>query len=224
MDASTATSPKIIKHLSITVHEGPGGMIRTKLEFFGEFSHEERRAVYESISKPAPSSRIGKMSEKDLKRFWSHVEKSDGCWNWTGGKCKDGYGKINIGKLHRRSHRVSYELEHGPIRAGLFVCHKCDNPSCVRPDHLFLGTAKENAEDMARKGRKHEGDKHWSKISPHLINRGTKCGSSKFNEQQVLEIRERLKNGESQNGLAREFGVGQSAIYSIAHKKTWKHL
>jgi hypothetical protein len=90
-------------------------------------------------------------------RFWSKVIKSDKCWTWTGAINKHtGYGTIGLGRRSgktRGAHRVSWELAHGPIPEGLYVCHRCDNKRCVRPDHLFLGTAEDNAQDALRKGR-----------------------------------------------------------------------
>jgi len=78
---------------------------------------------------------------------------STGCWEFQGYKDEKGYGKIRVGKRIRRAHRYSYELAKGPIPKGMYVCHKCDNPSCCNPDHLFLGTPKGNTQDMIRKDR-----------------------------------------------------------------------
>ena len=96
-----------------------------------------------------------------LDRFWNKVEKGkpDACWNWIGAKHPFGYGDIRLGggsrqrTIHIRAHRFSYELHHGPIPAGLDVCHSCDNPTCVNPHHLFVGTARDNVLDAIRNNR-----------------------------------------------------------------------
>lgn len=87
-------------------------------------------------------------------RFWAKVNKTETCWLWTGAKQRLGYGHISIGNDRFTSaHRLAYELANGPIPDGLFACHRCDNPACVRPDHLFLGTQQDNLRDAWRKGR-----------------------------------------------------------------------
>lgn len=90
-------------------------------------------------------------------RFWSMVDKGDDCWVWTGSVNKKGYGQIATKRGCRplQAHRLSFEMHFGQVPDGLMVLHRCDNPPCVRPEHLFTGTAKENTEDMIRKGRGH---------------------------------------------------------------------
>lgn len=86
-------------------------------------------------------------------RFWAKVDRSGECWTWTASAHSFGYGRFGIGRRVFTAHRVAWELVNGPVPGGLHVCHRCDNPPCVRPDHLFLGTAKENLRDMIAKGR-----------------------------------------------------------------------
>jgi hypothetical protein len=102
---------------------------------------------------------IGKRPQGDAElRFWLHVEKTDGCWIWTGSSNDAGYGVVwTDDKILVGAHRFSYELHNEPITGGLFVLHRCDNPPCVNPEHLFLGTAADNVHDMIRKGRNRNG-------------------------------------------------------------------
>lgn len=93
------------------------------------------------------------MNEEDQKRFWNKVDKSGDCWIWTSALSGKGYGDFMLNKRHHRAHRLSYELAHGPIQGGLFVLHRCDNKQCVNPEHLFLGTHRDNMDDLVQKNR-----------------------------------------------------------------------
>lgn len=136
-------------------------------------------------------------------RFWQHVQKTDGCWLWLGARQRK-YGKVRVYKGRRRyaemrAHRVAWELTHGPIPGDLVVCHKCDVPLCVRPDHLFLGTRADNLADMDAKGR-----------------RGTR---PKLTAEQVSELREMsLVRGDLKR-LAKKWGVSHSALSLIRSGK-----
>lgn len=184
-------------------------------------------------------------------RFWEKVNK-DGpimpgmetnCWVWTATKDLDGYGRIVKLKKSLTAHRVSYKINCGPIPDNLFVCHKCDNRACVRPDHLFLGTASDNNKDMMNKGRTargekngrhthpekiYKGEKHWTHVRPESIVRGDKVNTCKLTPTDVIKIREiwdtaKVKRG-LQTKLAKEFNITQSGIWSIINRKSWKHI
>lgn len=154
-------------------------------------------------------------------RFWSKVIRSDdGCWLWSGWTSR-GYGCIKVGGKKKLSHRVSWELHNGPVPDGLFVCHHCDTPGCVRPDHLFLGTSQENSADRDAKGRQAKGSKTHRKHIP----RGEGHTQSKLQECDVIEIRTLYASGAFEmSALARRFGVTRNLVSEIVNGKIWTHL
>jgi hypothetical protein len=142
-------------------------------------------------------------------RFWARVSKSEaGCWVWVAGLNADGYGQFSIGQHNIRAHRYSFELAYGPIPIGMRVCHRCDNPPCVRPDHLFLGTDAENIADSVAKRRFHFGTRTYTKLTPEA----------------VQEIRVALANGVPNMVLAAHFAVHYSTISQIKRGFSWKTL
>jgi len=147
------------------------------------------------------------------KRFWNKVNKkeSDECWNWTACINTDGYGIIAVNGQADSAHRVSWKIHHGEIPEGMCVCHKCDNPSCVNPNHLFLGTQEDNIKDMCRKGR-----------AVHKL--GEDAPNAKLTEKEVIEIRRRYRNGESVSAIAEKYPVGASMVYLIVRHQSWTHI
>ncbi len=143
-------------------------------------------------------------------RVLKKVDRSgpDDCWNWTGPKDRDGYGRFGGGVL---AHRKVWDLEVGEIPDGMCVCHHCDNPACCNIKHMFLGTQKDNIQDCFRKGRGNR-----SKGSSHFCTHLT--------DSDVRDIRKRLRRGARQKQLAQAYGVGESTISAIKTVRTWKHL
>ena len=145
-------------------------------------------------------------------RFWSNVLKTDSCWLWTAGLDNHGYGySMTPNKQSGKAHRVAWELTNGEIPAGLGVLHRRDNPRCVNPDHLFLGTQADNMHDMWRKGRGAD-------------RRGENQGRHVLTEDQAREVLRRALTGEDQSLIASEFGVHRVTVCSIKNRRTWKHL
>lgn len=142
-------------------------------------------------------------------RFWTFVDKSGDCWNWTALKNDQGYGKFVIRNKQIFAHRFSYQLANGVIPEGLFVCHHCDNPSCVRPSHLFVGTIQDNTADCVAKGRNSKGEKHTS---------------AKLTENDVRQIRSEYASGVSGVSLAKRYKICTPTISNIIHRKSWKHI
>ena len=147
------------------------------------------------------------MAKKPLEaRFWEKVHKTDSCWKWTGAT-NGTYGCIYTHgeRLNTYAHRVSYEIHNGEIPDGMLVMHSCDNPLCVNPDHLSVGTYKDNAQDMARKGR---ASTPLAKLTPAAVRR----------------IFRKSINGHSKVSLAGDYGVNVATISNIMARRTWKHI
>ena len=135
-----------------------------------------------------------------------------GCWEWTMGRDSKGYGTISFkGQSSTRAHRLSWELHRGPIPDGMHVLHKCDNPGCVNPDHLFIGTHDDNMADKAAKGR-----------APSMA--GEACPVSVLTDEAIDDIRREYATGlVKQRELAAKHGVSQTNISSIVRRATWRH-
>lgn len=149
---------------------------------------------------------------KQKKLFENKImpEPMSGCWLWTGASNRRGYGSTNFNKRRQESHRVSWRIYRGEIPDGISVLHKCDNPGCVNPDHLFLGTNSDNMKDAFRKKR--------GRIPHH---KGEKAHSAKLTEFDVRQIR---KSTNSCAEIAKEFGICQSNVSAIRRHKTWRHI
>lgn len=134
---------------------------------------------------------------------------ANGCFNWIHYRDKDGYGKTCLGGIVRSAHRISFEVFRRPIPPGLHVLHHCDNPSCINPAHLFLGTQLDNSRDAVSKLRQAHSER---------------ARQVRLSAAQVLDVCARYKCGESSVHLAKEYGVTPRAISCILAKKSWKYL
>lgn len=150
-----------------------------------------------------------------VERFVSHISVGAECWAWTGMRHRQGYGWIRsapaVGGRMKLAHRLSWELFRGQIPRGMNVLHRCDNPPCVRPSHLFLGTQADNVTDMETKGR---GRKAHGASHP----------SAKLTPEKVAEIRLRVAAGESKRSLSMEYGVARHTILSVVLRRIWAHV
>lgn len=145
--------------------------------------------------------------------FWPKVIKSDTCWLWNAAKHKDGYGRFYFNNRNQRAHRIAWILTNGDIELGLNVCHKCDTPLCVNPNHLFLGTHSDNTNDKVSKGRARGG-----------MLKGEKNPNAVVDNQTVFAIRSRIRQGVSVKDIRKEFKVTNDIVYDIKNNKTWRHL
>lgn len=200
--------------------------------------------VQRKAKKKLPLLAATDYSEADQKRFWKKVNKNGPilrdelgpCWVWTSCLAHFGYGKFGASYKTIKAHRVSWILEHGSVAPEIFVLHKCDNPPCVNPKHLFLGTYADNAADCARKGRTASGDKSWQRTQPNKLARGDSNGArrhperlprgeshgmSKFTNYDIAAIR---ASREPQEVLAARYKANGNTIGNIRRHVTWRHL
>lgn len=164
-------------------------------------------------------------------RFWIKVDKTGDCWEWRASRNYRGYGTFSIGygKSPVLAHRRSYEMTYGAIPDGLFVLHHCDNPPCVRPEHLFLGTNADNMADMMKKGRYvprkiPSGDASWSRNNLDRVARGERHAGVKLTNEQVTELRKLREEGKTFAYLSRTFGIGYTQIGRIIRRESWGHI
>jgi len=147
----------------------------------------------------------------DLCSFMSKCERdpTGGCWNWTAGLRTGGYGQMRFCGKSLGAHKASYLLFKGRVPVGLVVCHKCDNPKCVNPSHLFLGSPQDNSSDMVDKGRSTKGESH---------------GNAKLSDVEVAGILALRSGGESLTKIAEKYQVSKKTILNISQGKSWSHI
>ncbi|MGH1502812.1 MAG: HNH endonuclease signature motif containing protein [Acidimicrobiales bacterium] len=147
-----------------------------------------------------------KLTSAVLERFEAKIDRRGDCHEWKAAKQR--YGMFNAGGVMVRAHRLAYVLEYGGIPEGAHVLHHCDNPGCVNPEHLFLGSHRDNMKDKERKGRA-----RYREIG------------RKLTAKDVLSIRQRHKDGESVGSIARTYPqLHNSTIHAVVRRKTWKHI
>ena len=154
---------------------------------------------------------IPDLVDKDIARFWSYVDKKspEECWQWMLSSDSRGYGEIRLQNRLWRSSRVAYHLRHGSIPSGMHVLHKCDNPLCCNPDHLFAGTNFDNMQDMLKKGR---GKNRFTK-RPNV---------TRLTAEQVREIRKLHAAGSSSKVLGKTYRIDPKTVSRIVNRHTWK--
>lgn len=169
-------------------------------------------------------------------RLWSRVTRQDGCWEWQGHRQRSGYGGLTVGNKHRLAHRVAWEVTYGPIPDGLCVLHRCDNPPCCNPAHLWLGTKAQNNADRAVKGRSAIGDRSGARLHPETRARGDRHparytpgwgqgernGRARLTQADADAIRRAYVPGVvRQLDLAHQYGVSLGAVAHIIHGRHW---
>lgn len=160
-------------------------------------------------------------------RFWAKVDKSsgvDGCWIWLGNRLPRGYGIFVVTGRSQYAHRLSYNLAspENPVSGfHMCVCHHCDTPSCVNPRHLFVGTRKQNSEDMVRKGRSLKGDSHFLRNHPDRVPRGLLRAGAKLDDDAVRSIRTDVR---SLSQIAAQYGICFQLVSRIKKRRAWRHV
>jgi hypothetical protein len=167
-----------------------------------------------NILKNSSLRRQERKKESIANRLYKNIYKNplNGCWEWTDSKSKQGHGRIGYRDKVYLTHRLSYEISIGEIPDGKNVCHKCDNPPCINPEHLFVGTQKDNISDMVSKGRGFQLPPMPGEIN-HL---------AKLSNEDAKIIREKLKNGATGISLAKEYRISVSGISKIKLGKSYK--
>jgi hypothetical protein len=177
--------------------------------------------------------------KQKLLRYIKKLYGEDSCWEWQGCRHHTGYGVIQYKNKQHRTHRLMYQLFVEEVPNGLLVCHKCDNPPCCNPRHLFVGSYRDNLMDAFKKGRIKtgdesssrihrdsfpSGDKHWMRLYPEKVPRGDKSPRAKLSSSNVLELRRLRSEGVKITDLARKFGVSDTHVKYIIYRKSWTHI
>ncbi len=160
-----------------------------------------------SAANPLPRRRADEASDEH--RFFLRVSKTVGCWPWIGPLCDRGYGKFNTGKRYIRAHRWIWQHMHGAIASKIEVRHRCDNPKCVNPDHLELGTHQQNMADMTSRNRQAK---------------GSAVGKAKLTESAVVEARQAWRAGTTIQSLSEQHGTDPATMSRALRGITWKHV
>lgn len=158
------------------------------------------------------------LDNMDESRFWSKVNKlgESLCWEWNASVLQGGYGQYYFEGRNQKAHRVSWVISNGTIPNGLKVCHRCDNRKCVNPSHLFLGTQKDNIQDMLSKGR----DNYVSGWKPLI---GERNPQAKITKEQVIEIRE-TKWDIPYKKIGAKYGISAASVCLILNRTNWSHI
>jgi hypothetical protein len=157
------------------------------------------------------------LETRDFEAFFKYVEPlmdDRGCWEWGGARNEHGYGQTAIKHyLQMKAHRLSWMIHHSIIADEVCVLHKCDNPPCVNPDHLFIGTKKDNMQDCSRKGRVR-----------YILRRGESNECAKLTDKKVAEARRLYASGDSLRSVAQRYGVNSKTMSRAIHGLQWAHV
>ncbi len=175
------------------------------------------------------------LTDKFAARLYRYIRFNGSCWDFNGTIKNDGYPRIKVGKRPVSAHRASYYLHKGLIPEGMLVCHKCDNPKCINPLHLFLGTVRDNTIDALNKGRLETGAKGFKEFRKRVTageatlsytgNPGEKNPQSKLTEADVVHIRTLHSAGiETYGTLAERFAVTRTCIAFVCQRRSWNHI
>ena len=152
---------------------------------------------------------IPDLTKRQLRNFWEKVDRSSDCWLWTGCKTPKRYGVVSLNNAKYYAHRVLFHISGGKYEEGKEVCHSCNNPSCVNPEHLRMDTRKGNSADRAAAG---------------TLLRGSENYASVLDEEKVRCSRKMYQDGHTQKDIAKKYGVNHSTIGYVVRNKTWKHI